>query len=161
MRTIPSRRLDRPFTIVAPASTTAPAIAASSSQRNVSGSSCVNSSERSITTGATSSATCALDEIAISLASFIFPARAMTTAPPCSAALPTIATITAAMKNSLAPIADAKPLSEWTRISLTIAVATVATPSTVSASGSGHAAEDASARSSCVWRRKLRPVTAR
>ena len=72
----------------------------------------------------------------------------MTTAPPCSAALPTIATITAAMKNSLAPIADAKPLSECTRISLTSAVATVASASTPSASGSGHAAREASARSS-------------
>ena len=53
-----------------------------------------------MTTGITRSATCALEEIAISVASFILPRRAITTAPPCSAALPTIATITIEMKNS-------------------------------------------------------------
>ena len=47
----------------------------------------------------------------------------MTIAPPCSAALPTIATTTTAMKNSLRPTAVAKAWSEWTRISLTQAVA--------------------------------------
>ncbi len=68
----------------------------------------MKSSASSVTTGTTRSATCALEEIAISLASRIFPARAMTIAPPCSAALPTIATITTAMKNSLRPTAVAK-----------------------------------------------------
>ena len=38
------------------------------------------------------------------------PACAMTIAPPCSAALPTIATMTTAMKNSLRPTAVAKAL---------------------------------------------------
>src|SRR5437764_11381734 len=76
--TIPSRRLDLPFAIVTPASPTAPAIATSSSQRKLSGSSCVNRSERSMTAGTTRNATCALDETAISLASFIFPAQLAT-----------------------------------------------------------------------------------
>ena len=115
-----------------------------------------------MTTGATSSATCALDEIAISLASFIFPARAMTIAPPCSAALPTIATITAAMKNSLAPTALAKASSEWTRISLTNAVATVAAASTTSARRQRPGARDGlRALLAPRCRRRLRRVTAR
>ena len=46
-------------------------------------------------------ATCALEARAISAASLMLPRRAMTTAPPCSAALPTIATMTAATKKSL------------------------------------------------------------
>ena len=63
----------------------------------------------------------------------------MTIAPPCSAALPTIATMTTAMKNSLRPTAVAKASSEWTRISLTQAVAPVATARAASAAGSDHA----------------------
>jgi hypothetical protein len=43
--------------------------------------------------------------------------------------LPTIATITTETKNSLRPTADANEPSEWTRISLTQAVAPVATAS--------------------------------
>ena len=45
-------------------------------------------------------ATCALDDSEISVASLILPRRASITAPPCSAALPTIATITTATKKS-------------------------------------------------------------
>ena len=153
--------LDRPSEIITTVRPTAPAIAAISSQRNVSARWCGKKSESSITAGTTRSATCALDEIAISLASFIFPACAITTAPPCSAALPTIATITAAMKNSLAPTAFAKSSSECTRISLTIAVNAVATPSATSERMSVH---DPSAGSPCSvsrWRRRLRHVTMR
>jgi hypothetical protein len=72
------------------------------------------------------SATWALDETAISVASRIFPRRAITIAPPCSAALPTTATTTTEMKNCESPAAFAKPSSEWTRISLVTAVAVVA-----------------------------------
>ena len=102
-----------------------------------------------MTTGTTSRPTWALEEIAISLASRIFPLCAMTIAPPCSAALPTIATITTAMKNSLRPTAVAKASSEWTRISLTQAVAPVATASAASAAGSDHAPVAGSSRSRC------------
>ena len=63
----------------------------------------------------------------------------MTIAPPCSAALPTIATTTTAMKNSPSPTAVAKAWSEWTRISLTQAVAAVAIASAASAAGIVHA----------------------
>src|SRR5205823_8581942 len=89
----------------------------------------------SATAGATNTATWALDEIAISVARRIFPRRAITIAPPCSAAFPTMATITTAMKNSERPTLCAKSSSEWTRISLTTAVATVATVSTASDRG--------------------------
>ena len=68
----------------------------------------LNAKDTRVTTGITRSATCALEEIAISVASFILPRRAITTAPPCSAALPTIATITIAMKNSERCAASAK-----------------------------------------------------
>ena len=57
------------------------------------------------TAGATKTATCIDDVIAISVASVVLPRCAITTAPPCSAALPTIATITTAMKNSFRPTA--------------------------------------------------------
>src|SRR5438045_5340168 len=99
---MPSRRLDRPSHTTAAAMTAAPAIAKSSLQRKASARWCVKRRERSVTTGTTSSPTWALEEIAISLASRIFPLRAMTIAPPCSAALPTTATITIEMKNSQA-----------------------------------------------------------
>ncbi len=85
----------------------------------------------------------------------------MTIAPPCSAALPTIATITAAMKNSDAPTADAKPWIDFTSSSLTIAVAPVVAASTPSATGSGHASADGASRARRRWRWRLRPVTAR
>ena len=55
------------------------------------------------------------------------------TAPPCSAALPTIATITAATKNSEQVRLVGEDLSVPTSISATSAVATVATPRTTSA----------------------------
>ncbi len=51
------------------------------------------SHERSATAGMRKTATCAADASAISPASAIFPRYATTTAPPCSAAFPTIATI--------------------------------------------------------------------
>ena len=57
----------------------------------------------------------------------------MTIAPPCSAALPTTATTTTAMKKSLRPTAFANAPSEWTRISHTHAVAAVATARVTSA----------------------------
>ena len=60
------------------------------------------------TAGMRNTATCAAEASAISAASVIFPRAATTTAPPCSAALPTIATITAATKNSDTPIFSAK-----------------------------------------------------
>ena len=75
-------------------------MAISSIGRKASESGCANANDTRVTTGMTNRPTCALEEIAISVASFIFPRRAITTAPPCSAALPTIATITIAMKNS-------------------------------------------------------------
>ena len=58
------------------------------------------SHERSATAGMRKTATCAADASAISAARAIFPPSATTTAPPCSAAFPTMATITAATKNS-------------------------------------------------------------
>ena len=54
-----------------------------------------------MTAGIRKTATWALEESAISVASFTWPRCATTTAPPCSAALPTMATITAATKKSL------------------------------------------------------------
>ena len=90
--------------------------------------------------GATKTATCAADETAISVASLILPRRATTIAPPCSAALPTIATITIATKKSESPADSPNASSEPTSISETSAVATVATPSTISAVRMLHAA---------------------
>ncbi len=57
------------------------------------------------TTGVTKTATCIDEVTAISVARVVLPPRAITIAPPCSAALPTIATITTAMKNSFNPTA--------------------------------------------------------
>ena len=68
------------------------------------------SQESSATAGIRKTATWALDASAISAASLMLPRAATTTAPPCSAALPTIATITAATKNS-----DSPALSRRTR----------------------------------------------
>ena len=99
--------------------------------------------------------------IAISVASCVLPRCAITTAPPCSAALPTIATITTAMKNSLSPTALPKSVSEWTSTSDTSAVATVATASTASASVSDQAVAGTSPRSASRWMRRLCAVIAR
>ena len=104
-------------------------MAPSSTARNASVSGSANANETSATTGMTRSATWALDEMAISVASFILPRLAITTAPPCSAAFPTTATITNEMKNSERCAACANASSEWTRISLIAAVATVAAAS--------------------------------
>ena len=95
----------------------------------MSGSAGRTSHESSATAGVTSSATCALDETAISVASRSFPREAITIAPPCSAALPTIATITAAMKNCDRPTDSANACSECTSVSLISAVTSVAAPS--------------------------------
>ena len=75
-------------------------------------------------------ATCAPDESAISAASCTLPRCATTTAPPCSAALPTIATITAATKKSERCAFSANVSIEPTRISAISAVTTVAAAST-------------------------------
>ena len=85
----------------------------------------------------------------------------MTIAPPCSAALPTIATITTETKNSLRPTAVAKSCSECTRISLTHAVAPVASASMVRDVGIDHVPSPGSApsRASSWWRRRFRPTT--
>ena len=83
-----------------------------------------------MTAGIRKTATCAPDESAISVASLTRPRLATTMAPPCSAAFPTIATITAATKKSLRWAFSAKASIEWTRISATTAVAAVVTPST-------------------------------
>ena len=118
----------------------------------------MTANESSTTAGMRNTATCALDEIAISEASSIFPRRAITTAPPCSAALPTSATITAAMKNSDRPTAFANPSSEWTRISLISAVTAVAPPSAMSARESDQASSRGSSVWAAWWRRRLRTV---
>ena len=72
-----------------------------STTRNESASGSI-SHEIKATAGMRKTATCALEASAISAAIVIFPRAATTTAPPCSAALPTIATITAATKEALA-----------------------------------------------------------
>ena len=84
----------------------------SSIGRKVKGRAGVTRNDSKATAGMRNTATCALDEIAISDASTMPPRRAITTAPPCSAALPTIATMIVAMKNSDRPAARAKPSSE-------------------------------------------------
>ena len=110
--------------------------------------------DSSTTSGVTRSATCAADETAISDGSRYFPREAITTAPPCSAALPTIATITAAVKNVESPTASANALSEWTRISLTSAVTTVAAAST--ASDDRRVQSDCATWPDSAWRRLCR-----
>ncbi len=101
--------------------TSAPASAASSICLNESASGSI-AQERIATAGTRNTATCALDESAISAASLIFPRAATITAPPCSAAFPTIATITAATKKSESPAFSANVSIEPTRISATRAV---------------------------------------
>ena len=78
------------------------AIATISTSRNESESGSI-SHEISATAGMRNTATWALDASAISAASLIFPRWATMTAPPCSAAFPTIATMTAATKKSDSP----------------------------------------------------------
>jgi hypothetical protein len=68
--------------------------------------------------------------------------------------LPTIATITAAMKNSDQPSAWPNPSSEATSASETNAVATAATASTVIEVRRLHADWDGSALCSSRWRRR-------
>ena len=113
------------------------------------------------TAGMRKTATCALDEIAISDASTMPPRRAITTAPPCSAAFPTIATMTVAMKNSDRPAARAKPSSECTRISLMSAVTAVASPRATRARGRLHARACASSVCAARWRRRFLIVVIR
>src|SRR5207344_1726710 len=79
---------------------------------------------------------------------------ATTIAPPCSAALPTIATITAATKKSLRPACSAKTSSEPTRISATKAVATVAIPSTRSERRSDQPLISSSDETCSAWCRR-------
>ena len=143
-----------PSKTTAVTTTVARAIAPISSQRKASGSAGVTTQARRAIAGVTKSATWALDETAISVASRIFPRRAITIAPPCSAALPTTATITIEMKNCERPAAFAKPSSEWTRISLVTAVAVVARASVISARRSDHASARSSyPDSACVCRK--------
>ena len=86
----------------------------------------------------------------------MLPRWAITIAPPCSAALPTIATITTAMKNSLRPTALPNASSEWTRISETNAVATVATASSSERrSAATTRCASGAARSASRWMRRL------
>ena len=93
-------------------------------------------------------------------AELMFPRRAITIAPPCSAALPTIATITAATKNCESPSAWPNASSEWTSSSETNAVATVATPSATSAARSSRRPRRRLRSCAAGWRRRLRNVTA-
>ena len=102
MRTMPFLLVDRPSRSRIAVSVAAPATAAISTGRNASESGSI-AHEMIATAGMRNTATCAPDARAISAASLMLPRRAMTTAPPCSAALPTIATMTAATKNSLSP----------------------------------------------------------
>jgi hypothetical protein len=97
-----------------------------------------------------------LDVTAISLASISFPRAAITTAPPCSAAFPTIATMIAETKNCESPTLCANASIECTRISETNAVAAVATASTAIATGMLHDSLEASwpdALCASRWRR--------
>ena len=115
------------------------AIVAISTGRNESDRWWGSNSETIAATGATNTATCIEDVIAISVARSVLPRFAITIAPPCSAAFPTIATITTAMKNSCRPTALPNACSEWTRISETNAVASVATASVASDARRDHA----------------------
>ena len=65
-------------------------------------------------TGATKTATCVDEDTAISAPSPELPRRAVTIAPPCSAAFPTSATITAATKNCDSPKLSPNASSELT-----------------------------------------------
>src|SRR6476659_6298784 len=125
------------------ANAAAAAIVTISITRNVSGSPSPANQESRQTAGVTNTATCIDEVIAISVARVVLPRCAITTAPPCSAALPTIATITAEMKNSFSPTASPKLSSECTSTSETSAVATVDTASTVIDLDSDHALLDA------------------
>ena len=80
------------------------------------------------------------------------PAAATTTAPPCSAALPTMATITAATKNSDSPTSSANSSIDPTRISATKAVTTVAAESTPSESRNDQARIISGSSETCISR---------
>ena len=131
-RSAPRRasELDFPPASRSAASSAAPPITAISTCRNESASGLIAHASTA-TAGIRKTATCALEESAISVASFTLPRRATTTAPPCSAALPTMATMTAATKKSLRWAFSANVSIEWTRISATTAVAAVAIASTI------------------------------
>ena len=154
-------RLDRPSQMTSVDTAAASAIVDSSTTRNDRGRLRPTSGESRATTGATKTATCIDELIAISVASLMFPRCAITTAPPCSAALPTIATITVAMKNSLSPREFPNPRSECTRISEICAVARVAIVSRTSAFRIDHAPTRGARRSASRWMRRLRLVITR
>ena len=160
MSTMPFLLVERPSRSRTAVSAAAPATAAISTGRKASDSGSI-AHEMIATAGMRNTATWAPDARAISAASLMFPRRAITIAPPCSAALPTIATMTAATKNSLNPAASANTSSDPTRISATSAVTSVATPST---SSEARSDQPANAASSDVWsswcRRNERHVTA-
>src|SRR4051794_3097970 len=95
-------------------------------------------SEISTSTGATNSAICALEPIAMLTDRSILSFVAKNTATQCSAALPTIATTITATKNADSPI-DFDPSSiEPTRISDITPTATPATASQVTALRTDH-----------------------
>ena len=87
--------------------------------------------EASTSTGATNSAIWALEPIEMLTARSILSLRATSTATQCSAALPTIATTIAPMKNSLIPAFSAVSEIEPTRISDISATAAPASASAV------------------------------
>ena len=68
-------------------------------------------------TGVTNSATWALEPMAMLIDRSILSLRATSTATQCSAALPTMATTMAPMKNSDRPSDSEAALTEWTRMS--------------------------------------------
>ncbi len=120
----------------------------------------VKAHEMRATRGITKPAIWALDASGISVASLTRPRRASSTALPCSVAFPMIATITTATKNSDRCTVDAKVRSAPMSVSLTKAVAIVATPSTARAAGKGQPVPSGSAvLKSCHWRRSAYRVT--
>ncbi len=115
-----------------------------------------------VTAGIRKTATCALEASAISAASLIWPRAATTTAPPCSAAFPTIATITAATKKSDSPTSSANLSIEPTTISAISAVTTVVIPRTPSAVPKLQPAISGGSSEMCIrrWRRRESQVAA-
>src|SRR5438874_13836714 len=88
-----------------------------------------NTNDSSTSRGATNRDTWALDPIAMLTAKSILSLYATSTATQCSAALPTIATTTAPMKNGESPMAFDASSIECTRISLMPPTAKPATAS--------------------------------
>ena len=80
--------------------------------------------EASTSTGATNSAICALEPIAMFTARSILSLAATSTATQCSAALPTIATMKTPTKNSDRPMSSEASLMDPTRTSLITPTAT-------------------------------------